>query len=584
MTAESLRFSYDAAFSRNIGWVTEAEQRLLRSKRVAVAGLGGVGGVHVMTLARLGIGAFSLADSDQFEFHNCNRQAGATISTLGMDKVEVLAGMARDVNPEIDLKLFRDGVTDANIDAFLDGVDIYVDGLDFFVFGARRAVFAACRRKGIPAVTAAPLGMGTAVVNFLPRSMSFDDYFGLTDEAPAIENGLRFLLGLSPARLQMSYLADPTRVRLAERKGPSTIMACQMCAGVAATEALKILLGRGQVLAAPRGAHFDAYLNRLALTWRPGGHRNPLQRVAFAIGKRKLGATLREQTPGPEAGSRARAIEQILDAARWAPSGDNTQPWRFQIISDDHLVVHGFDTRERCVYDLGGRASQMAVGSMLETLRIAASQLAMTTEVRRRLESPETNPTFDVRLNPSSASTAPDPLGAFVRLRSVQRRPLRTRPLLDAEIRAVESAPRAGFSVSWLPARQGKSRVAKLTCANYDIRLAIPETYQGHRDIIEWGARFSQDRVPDAALGADPLTLRLMRWAMQSWERIAFMNRYLGGTIMPRLQLDLLPALACGAHAVLVADRAPTTIDDYVAAGGAMQRFWLTATSLGLQL
>jgi molybdopterin-synthase adenylyltransferase len=66
-------------------------------------------------------------------------------------------------------------------------------------------------------------------------------------------------------------------------------MACQLCAGVAATEVLKILLGRGPVRAAPKGYHFDAYRNKLALTWRPGGNRNPLQRLLIALAKRKLG-------------------------------------------------------------------------------------------------------------------------------------------------------------------------------------------------------------------------------------------------------------------------------------------------------
>ena len=55
----------------------------------------------------------------------------------------------------------------------------------------------------------------------------------------------------------------------------------------------------------------------------------------------------------------ASAIEQILELARWAPSGDNTQPWRFEIADAQSLVVHGFDTREHCVYDLDGRPSQM---------------------------------------------------------------------------------------------------------------------------------------------------------------------------------------------------------------------------------
>src|SRR5512134_4146138 len=83
-------FNYDEAFSRNIGWVTEAEQAALRSKRVAIAGLGGVGGVHLLTLARLGIGAFTLAEFDSFDLANFNRQAGAMVSTAGRPKLDVL--------------------------------------------------------------------------------------------------------------------------------------------------------------------------------------------------------------------------------------------------------------------------------------------------------------------------------------------------------------------------------------------------------------------------------------------------------------------------------------------------------------
>jgi tRNA A37 threonylcarbamoyladenosine dehydratase len=57
-------FRYEQAFSRNIGWVTPAEQQLLRGKRVAIAGGGGVGGVHLLTLARLGVSNFHIADFD----------------------------------------------------------------------------------------------------------------------------------------------------------------------------------------------------------------------------------------------------------------------------------------------------------------------------------------------------------------------------------------------------------------------------------------------------------------------------------------------------------------------------------------
>jgi hypothetical protein len=96
--------------------------------------------------------------------------------------------------------------------------------------------------------------------------------------------------------LQRGYLADPSRVNLAEQRGPSTIAACQLCAGVTAVEVLKIVLGRGEVLCAPHGFQFDAYRNQYVKTWRPGGNRNPLQRIALMIARRQLRA-MREARP-----------------------------------------------------------------------------------------------------------------------------------------------------------------------------------------------------------------------------------------------------------------------------------------------
>ena len=87
-------FDYDIAFSRNLGWVTEAEQAVLRSRRIAIAGLGGVGGSHLLTLTRLGVGKFNIADLDVFELANFNRQAGASLSHIGRTKVEVLRELA----------------------------------------------------------------------------------------------------------------------------------------------------------------------------------------------------------------------------------------------------------------------------------------------------------------------------------------------------------------------------------------------------------------------------------------------------------------------------------------------------------
>ena len=71
---------------------------------------------------------------------------------------------------------------------------------------------------------------------------------------------------------------------------------------------------------------------------------------------------------------------------------------------------------------------------------------------------------------------------------------------------------------------------------------------------------------------------------MSSWERVDFFNRYFAGTVMPRVFLDWLPGLGCSAHFALIAAAIPKEPGDYVAAGRATQRFWLTATRLGFQV
>lgn len=287
----SQAFDYKEAFSRNIGWVTPEEQQVLRGKRVAIAGGGGVGGVHLLTLVRLGVTKFHIADFDTFGVANFNRQVGAMMSTLDQPKTEVLARMARDINPEVEIRIFPEGVNRGNLPEFLGGVDLYVDALDFFAFEARQQTFATCAQLGIPATTAAPLGMGAALLNFMPGQMSFEEYFQWGD-LPDLDKAIRFVVGLAPAGLHRPYLVVPESVNFAEQRGPSTFMACQLCAGIIGTEALKILLGRGRVLAAPYGMQFDAYRNKLTITKRSGGNRHPIQRLAIFIGKRQF---LRQQ-------------------------------------------------------------------------------------------------------------------------------------------------------------------------------------------------------------------------------------------------------------------------------------------------
>jgi molybdopterin/thiamine biosynthesis adenylyltransferase len=285
---KAVDWSYDEAFARNRGLVSAVEQERLRQCRVAIPGMGGVGGIHLATLARLGIGSFHIADPDRFEAANFNRQHGATLNSLGRNKAEVMTEQARAINPDVQLQTWTEPVTRANIDAFLEGVDVIVDGLDFFALEARRLVFAEARRRGLWVVTAGPIGFSTAWITFAPDGMSFDEYFDLRDGMDRLDQLIAFAIGVAPAGTHWPYM---TNVNLRGGQGPSAGLACQLCAGVAAAEVIKVLLGRGRLRPAPWYGQFDAYRGVLRTSYLRWGNRHPVQRLKRWWFRRKLEGT-----------------------------------------------------------------------------------------------------------------------------------------------------------------------------------------------------------------------------------------------------------------------------------------------------
>ncbi|MCB9026347.1 MAG: ThiF family adenylyltransferase [Bdellovibrionaceae bacterium] len=277
------KFDYSEAFSRNIGWVTEEEQSKIKKYRVAIAGLGGVGGNYLLTLCRLGITKFHISDFDQFELGNFNRQVGATVTNVGKNKLEVMAEMAKDINPEVEIRSFPQGVNEQNLDEFLDGVDVYLDGLDVFCLDLREKLFERANIKNIHALTVAPVGMGASLVHFPPKGMVFEKYFGLSLAKNQAEKALRFVLGVAPLGLHAKSLMLKDRLDFKNKKAPSTFMGCQLCAGVAGTEILKLVLHRGPILKAPYSIHFDAYSYQYKKKYLWWGHANPFHRIKLRM-------------------------------------------------------------------------------------------------------------------------------------------------------------------------------------------------------------------------------------------------------------------------------------------------------------
>ncbi len=129
----------------------------LAGKRVAIFGIGGVGGHACEALARVGIGALDLFDNDTVSLSNINRQIVALHSTVGSYKVDVMKERILDINPDCKVQVFRTFYLPENADAYpLESYDYIVDAID--TVSAKLELAVRATRAGIPIISAMGAG------------------------------------------------------------------------------------------------------------------------------------------------------------------------------------------------------------------------------------------------------------------------------------------------------------------------------------------------------------------------------------------------------------------------------------------
>ncbi|TFF94096.1 MAG: ThiF family adenylyltransferase [Promethearchaeota archaeon] len=139
---------YYNRIERNIGHTTSKEQEFIRASKIAIMGVGGLGGPLVDQLARIGCQNLILCDNDRYDESNLNRQL-CTTKDIGMYKVDHLRKHLLNIDPEISILNYKN-VRSSNIDTILHEVKVLCLSLDdpiTSVIIARK-----CREKGIPMV------------------------------------------------------------------------------------------------------------------------------------------------------------------------------------------------------------------------------------------------------------------------------------------------------------------------------------------------------------------------------------------------------------------------------------------------
>lgn len=144
-------------FSRTEALLGPAAMERLRASRVAVFGIGGVGGYVCEGLVRSGVGAFDLIDSDMVSITNLNRQIIATQKTVGRYKTEVMKERMLDINPQVRIQIHNCFFLPQNAEEFsFDGYDYIVDAVD--TVSAKLALVMKAREKGIRIISSMGAG------------------------------------------------------------------------------------------------------------------------------------------------------------------------------------------------------------------------------------------------------------------------------------------------------------------------------------------------------------------------------------------------------------------------------------------
>ena len=152
-------------FSRTALIYGESAIKKLNNSRVAVFGIGGVGGHAVEALARSGVGSIDIIDNDTVSVTNINRQIIALQSTIGKYKTDVMNDRIADINPDCRVYPYKKFVTSENIDQFdFDKYDYVVDAID--TVKSKLALAKICWDKNIPIISSMGAGNKTDPTKF----------------------------------------------------------------------------------------------------------------------------------------------------------------------------------------------------------------------------------------------------------------------------------------------------------------------------------------------------------------------------------------------------------------------------------
>lgn len=195
---------------RNQFWTRGTEGQLKVQKlKVGVAGLGGMGSNIAEILVRLGVGHLRIADHDVIEISNFNRQVIANLTTLGKTKLEASAQELLNIESDLELSKFPEGITEENADHFVKGLDVVINEIDVLHIPHQIHLIKAARKHNVPVYTTLVVGVGIHLYKYSPTSeFRGEDFLGSLLSDSSLDNLISVLGHPLPSYLQNSDLQE----------------------------------------------------------------------------------------------------------------------------------------------------------------------------------------------------------------------------------------------------------------------------------------------------------------------------------------------------------------------------------------
>lgn len=570
---------FELRTDRNRLKILRDEQALLQQKRIAVLGLS-VGQAAALTLALEGIGGtFRLADFDTLSLSNLNRLRGG-VHELGVNKAVITARAMFELNPYLDIEILPQGVTDANLAAFLDGIDLLVEECDSIVI--KFQVREEARRRRIPVI------MDTS-----ERGMLDVERFDLQPERPLFHGLLPGVTAAGVAELprQAQLPLVLGIVGVDDMSGAMAASMCELGQSISTWPQLGSSVALGGALVADTARRVlleqfrdsGRYFVDLARLIAPGTAADTtpvdlaVRAAPEAMQARRELAALRAPARGRGTAPSAEEIRYLLAHASLAPSAGNRQPWRFEWDGVRLTCGLAFPAVEAAARD--AHASLLGLGAAVENIALSAPSIGLAANVSELKAAADVPPALAITF--ARGDLSPSPLAAAISARVTNRRLAPPQPLAPSDAEAMQAAldhPAGVLALrtaddarlalgAWL------GEVERLRHLEPDLHAELMADLR----FTPHAATSTRDGLDVATLDASPTEVAIMR-ILGNPEAMARLAQVEGGHALKR---GAAAAMAQCSAAVLVGVRggdAQAALD----AGRQLQRVWLAATLRGL--